>query len=76
MFWNVVLWVGSLVLSSLLRPKPPSVAKPMQSDVRVPVAEEGKEIGWLFGTDDIESANIVWWGDFRAQAIKKKGGKK
>jgi len=48
----------------------------MQSDVRVPVAEEGKEIGWLFGTDDIESANIVWWGDFRAQAIKKKGGKK
>lgn len=75
MFWNVVLWVGSLALSALLRPRPPDVPRPNASDIRVPVSQEGKEVGWLFGTRDLP-LNVVWWGHMRTIAIKKKGGKK
>lgn len=76
MWLFVVSFVASLVLSYAMMPKP-QTQKPLQaSDLKVPTAEEGREIPVLFGTRDIESPNIVWYGDFAAVAIKKKRGKK
>lgn len=39
-------------------------------------ADEGGVIGILWGTRDIESQNITYWGDVKTVAIKSKGGKK
>ena len=37
-------------------------------DVSAPTAAEGGEIPVLFGTREIANANVVWWGDFSAEA--------
>jgi hypothetical protein len=42
----------------------------------VPTAEDGREIPVVFGTKDITGPNVVWYGDFMAVAVQKKGGKK
>lgn len=76
-WWWVVTWVVSLVVvSSAMRPKSESIKPAAFEELDVPVAEVGKEIPVLFGTRDIKSPNIVWYGDFSAVAIRKKGGKK
>lgn len=76
MFWTVVLWVATTVISYALQPKPQNAKAAMLGDFNVPTAEEGREIPVLFGTRDIEGPNVVWYGDLRTKAIKKKGGKK
>ena len=55
-------------------PKPENNTK--VGTVEAPTAEEGRDIPVLFGTREVKSANVVWYGDVRAVAIKKKGGKK
>jgi hypothetical protein len=76
MFWNIVYWVVTTVISYALQPKPKSQPAAGLGDFKVPTAEEGREIPVLFGTRDVEGPNVVWYGHLRAQAIKKKGGKK
>jgi hypothetical protein len=44
--------------------------------IKAPTADEGRDIGVLFGTREITGPNVVWAGDFGTQAIKSKGGKK
>ncbi|WP_165856725.1 hypothetical protein [Marinobacter sp. JSM 1782161] len=76
--WPVIaLLVVSLAATYFLAPGADSQASASGlDDISAPTAEEGKEIPVLFGTRDIESANVVWYGDLRTVAIKKKGGKK
>lgn len=75
-WWYVSVFVVALVAGYALTPKPQN-AKPVGlGDFKVPTAEEGREIPVLFGTRDIEGPNVVWYGDLRTVAIKKKGGKK
>lgn len=38
-------------------------------------AQEGGVIGVLWGTRDITSQNITYWGDVKTKAIKSKGKK-
>lgn len=76
MFWTVVLWVATTVLSYALQPKPQSQKPLGLGDVRAPTADEGREIPVLFGTRDLDGPNVVWYGHLRADAIRKKGGKK
>lgn len=77
MFWvYFIVFVISLVAGLSMVPKPQSQPPPGYGDVKVPTAEEGREIAVLFGTRDVEGPNVVWSGDFRAVAVKKKGGKK
>lgn len=38
------------------------------SDISAPTATEGGEIPVLFGTREIGNSNVVWWGDFHAEA--------
>lgn len=76
MFWTVVLWVATTVISYALQPKPKSAKPAPLGDFNVPTAEEGREIPVLFGTRDIQGPNVVWYGDLRATAIRSKSGKK
>lgn len=70
--WFVVAAVVSVALSPKSETRPPSGI----DDIDVPTAEVGREIPVLFGTKFIKSANVVWYGDLKTIAIRKKGGKK
>lgn len=70
------VFIAALVLSYALMPKPQTQPPAGLGDIKAPTAEEGREIPVLFGTRDIESPNVVWYGHLRTVAIKKKGGKK
>lgn len=70
------VFVAALVVSYVLAPKPQSAPPPGISEINVTTAEEGREIPVLFGTRRLKGPNVVWYGDVRIVAIKKKGGKK
>ncbi|MDX9698653.1 MAG: hypothetical protein RBT55_03685 [Rhodocyclaceae bacterium] len=76
MWWYIAVFIVALVVSYAMAPKPQSQPPAGLGDVKAPTAEEGREIPVLFGTRDLEGPNVVWYGDFRAVAIRKKGGKK
>ena len=76
MWWFVAAVVVSVGVSYFLAPKPQSRPPAGLGEIKAPTAEEGREIPVLFGTRDIEGPNVVWYGDLRTTAIKKKGGKK
>jgi len=76
MWWYIAVFVVALVAAYAFAPKPQSQPPAGLNDVKAPTAEEGREIGVLFGTRDIKGPNVVWYGHFRAVAVKKKGGKK
>lgn len=76
MWWYIAAFVAGLVLSFAATPKPASPKPAGSSDIDAPTAEEGKPIPVLFGTRDLNSPNIVWWGHLKTVAIKSKGGKK
>jgi len=76
MWWQVVLWVVSTVISYALQPKLQAPKPAGLGDFQVPTAEEGREIPVLFGSRDINGPNVVWYGDLRTVPVKKKGGKK
>ena len=76
MFWFIAVFVVSFVVAYATAPKPQSVPPQGLNDLKVPTAEEGREVPVLFGTRDLKAPNVVWYGDLRTVAIKKKGGKK
>jgi len=76
MWWYVAAFVVVLVVSYAMMPKPQSRPPAGLGDIQAPTAEEGREIPVLFGTRDIKGPNVVWYGDLRIVAIRKKGGKK
>lgn len=71
-----IIFVVALVVAVAMMPKPQSQPPAGLGDIQAPTAEEGREIPVLFGTRDIAGPNVVWYGDFKAVAIRKKGGKK
>jgi hypothetical protein len=73
-WWWVVAFVAAAVVSYSLAPKPPEQRPPAVRDVEVPTAEAGKPIPVVFGTILLKSPNIVWYGDLKYKAIKKKSG--
>ena len=76
MVWPyIVQLVIAYAVSYFLAPKPQNAKPASFKDIQAPTAEEGIEIGVLFGTRDI-APNCVWYGDLRTVPIRKKGGKK
>lgn len=43
-------------------------------DFQAPTAEEGRAIPVIFGTVKLAAPNVVWFGDLKINAIKKKAG--
>lgn len=75
-WWYVAVFFVALVVAYSAVPKPQSQPPPGLGDVKLPTAEEGREIPVLFGTREMTAPNVIWWGDFSAEPVKKKGGKK
>ena len=76
MWAQLALFVASLVISYLTRPKT-KFDSPKPGEIETgATASAGGEIPVLFGSREITGQNIVWWGDTKTKAIKKKGGKK
>lgn len=76
----IVAQIVIAVISYVLRPKPP---QPIQAIAAVsldhPEPQEGQSIYVVFGTRDIKSTNLVWYGNMSTEAIKRStggGGKK
>lgn len=76
MWAYIAVFIVALVVSYAMMPKPQSQPPAGLGDINVPTAEEGREIPVLFGTRDLYGPNVVWYGDLRTEAIRKKGGKK
>lgn len=70
MFWQVVIWVVTTVISYALQPKPKSPKAAGIGEFTVPTAEEGREIPVLFGTRDISGPNTVWYGHLKTKKVK------
>lgn len=71
------VFVAALVIGyKMAVPKAQSAPPAGLGDFSLPTAEDGREIPVLFGTKDITGPNVVWYGDFYAVAVRKKGGKK
>jgi hypothetical protein len=75
-WWVIAVFVVALIFGYSMIPKPESRPPAGLGDIKVPTAEEGREIPVLFGTKDVEGPNVVWYGDFAAKPVKAKGGKK
>lgn len=71
----VVAFIVALVVSYAMIPKPQTQPPAGLNEINAPTAEEGREIPVLFGTRVISGPNVVWFGDLKAVAIRKKGGK-
>jgi hypothetical protein len=76
MFLVVQVIAGLWGTVMALLPGPKNAPAMSLDDITAPTAEEGREIPVLFGTRDIKGPNVVWYGDLKTTAVKKKGGKK
>ena len=76
MWEYVVLFVVSLVVSYAMMPKPQTQPAPGVGEIQAPTAEEGREIPVVFGSRVVKAPNVVWYGDLKTVAIRKKCGKK
>ena len=62
------------VLSALLAPRPPDRRPSNLEDFDLPTAEEGRDKPQIYGTVRITGSNVVWYGDLRYEAIKRRTG--
>jgi hypothetical protein len=77
MVWQFIAGIAIAVAATFaLRPKPQTQPPAELSQIKLPTAEDGREIPVLFGCRPIRGANVVWYGDYKTEAIKAKGGKK
>ncbi|ATS92255.1 hypothetical protein P9A53_gp36 [Xanthomonas phage vB_Xar_IVIA-DoCa6] len=75
-WWYIVVFIVALVASYAMMPKPENAKPAGLGDITAPTAEVGRAIPVLFGERDLKGPNVCWYGDFRTEAIKAKGGKK
>jgi hypothetical protein len=79
-WFQIVLFIGSTILSYLLRPpsQTPGKIDPPEpaglSDFNIPTASAGREIPVVFGTRWVKGPNVVWYGDLRTEAITEVSG--
>ena len=76
MWWYIALFIVSYAVVYATRPKIQPQKPSGLDEFQVPTAEAGREIPVLFGSKDLNGPNVVWYGNLKTSAIKKKGGKK
>lgn len=65
-FWlTLLLFVGSVIISELLRPKPEftNAAAAGLGEFKFPTATEGRPIPVIWGTAKLLSPNVIWYGN-------------
>lgn len=74
MGWLIVAYWVSIIILAARSLREQKINPPDVSDVEVPSAEPGKEIGVLFGRHIIKSANTVGYWNVKTSPIKKARG--
>lgn len=76
MGWQLVVWIVSLIVSELLRPKLKSEGNPAEAIDRanMPTATPARPIPVVWGKVRLRDPNLVWYGDYVAQPIIVKLG--
>ncbi|QDP52372.1 MAG: hypothetical protein Unbinned4162contig1001_72 [Prokaryotic dsDNA virus sp.] len=71
--WGWVVAAVIAIVAYVYTPRPKTqTRKPAGiNEIEVPTAERGREIAVVFGTVDIKSPNVVWYGDLRVEPIRK-----
>lgn len=70
----LIVMVVVLILGIALAPKAQGPNAAEIDDFDFPTAEEGRPIPVVFGEVDVRGSNVLWYGDLRVQAIKKRSG--
>ncbi|MGD9671808.1 MAG: hypothetical protein AB7U75_22635 [Hyphomicrobiaceae bacterium] len=73
---NLIVSMILLYVAGLLMPRPKSQAPAPGEPGNIAIAKEGSPIAVVFGRPVIKAQNTVWYGDLRADPIRKEGGKK
>lgn len=76
--WVQLLWAIIIaIIGQLLTPKPdaPKNAE-VQAPEGIPTVEDTEPICVLFGSRELRSSNIAWYGDLKTTPIKSGGGGK
>lgn len=79
LIWWYALWavVGFVVAYAFApRTESPQQKPASITDFNFPTADESRAIPVVFGTVRVADPNVVWYGDLRTRAIRKKGGGK
>lgn len=76
-FWvTALLFVGSTVISALLRPKAPTRPRSDLSEFDAPTISENRGLPVLFGRRWLRGPNWAWYGDVSIEVIFEKGPRK
>lgn len=78
--WNTLVQIGIYALTTFIsyqmrEQEAPTEAASLE-DFDVPTASESRPIPVVFGTVRISGSNVVWYGDYKTEKVKKSGGKK
>lgn len=74
--WALVFLVASLVIQTLIAPKPPEQKPAALEEFDFPQADEGTPQPVVFGDVWTAGWTVIWYGNFRSKKIKSSGGKK
>ena len=74
--YQLIVAAVLLYVAGLLLPQPKGQSPEPGEPGNVAIAQEGAPIPVVFGKPVINAQNVTWYGDLRADAIKKSGGKK
>lgn len=74
--WAIGLLVASYAIQALLTPKPNNPKPAAFQDFDFPQADEGTPQCVIFGDVWTPDWTVLWYGNYRTSAIKKKQGKK
>lgn len=76
MIWEYVFFAVLALYVYTNIPTPQSVRPAGLGDFDIPTSDSTRDIQVIFGSPEIKSADVVWYGDLKTVAIRKKGGKK
>lgn len=73
---NLAIGILFSWISWVFRPKPEPPKPLTLEDVKIPIADQGQEIGKIYGTVWLKTPYVHWYGDFATRAIRSSQGKK
>jgi hypothetical protein len=74
--WQLVVFVGLMALSYILRPKATAQVTPEPGNLEGTTVDSSSPVPVLFGTREISKTNCVWYGDVGTTPIQSCGGGK
>lgn len=70
----IVVQIVIAVISYILQPKPKQAQPASAQTLDYPKPQDGASIIVVFGCRDIESANVLYYGNFKTKPIMSGGG--